>query len=92
MRPRSSYRSRLPTATAGLALGLCGAGSIAGELHRLWEVPDGTLACTWAAAAVWLPFTVSRLANPHGMAKELLEPAHVAAYATYADLGVKLAV
>ena len=82
----------LPTATAGVALGLCGAGSIAGELHRLWGGPDGTLVFTWAAVFLWLPFTMSRIANPRGVAAELLEPSHVAAYATYADLGFELAV
>ena len=83
--PAAPLSSRLPSATAGIALGLCGAGSILSELHRLWGGPadGGTLVLTWMAAAAWLPFSLSRLCRRRVLAAELRVPSQIASYGAW---------
>ena len=81
----ASLSSRLPSATAGIALGLCGSGSILFELHRLWGGPadGGTLVLTGMAAAAWLPFSLSRLCCRRILAAEMLVPSQIASYGAW---------
>ena len=81
----ASLSCRLPSATAGIALGLCGSGSILSELHRLWGGPadGGTLVLTGMAAAAWLPFSLSRLCCRRILAAEMLVPSQIASYGAW---------
>ena len=83
--PPVSPVSRLPSATAGIALGLCGAGSILSELHQLWSGPadGGTLILTLTAAAAWLPFSLSRLCCRRVLAAEMRMPSQISSYGAW---------
>ena len=85
--------SRLPPATAGVALGLCGAGSIVSELDILWSGAShaqGPLICTGMAAAAWLSFSLSRLCSPRVFAAEMGVPSQIAAYGAWQMVGQQL--
>ena len=76
--------TRIPSATAGIALGLCGVGSILTEFHSWGSwVEDASLVFTSLAAVVWLIFTSTRLLHPRLVVHELRLPAQVASYGAW---------